>query len=59
MNGWDIFIHSIKYINIFGLIDYNHDMIFDYCSLVWVVHPIRGVGFLFGCKNLCYSIDGL
>ena len=59
MDGWDVFIHSIKYINIFGLIDYNCDMIFDYCSLNWVVHPIKGLRFLFGCKNLFFSINRL
>ena len=59
MNEWDIFIHSIKYINIFGLIDYNCDMIFDYCSLDWVVHPIRDIKFWFDYKNLYFSIDGV
>ena len=29
-------------------------MIIDYCSLDWVVHPIRGIGFLFYCKNLYF-----
>ena len=28
-------------------------------SLDWVVHPIRGIRFLFGCKNIFFSIDGL
>ena len=59
MNGLDVFIHSIKYINIFGFIDYNYDMIFDYFSLDWVMHPIRGIGFLFGCKKKFLSIDEL
>ena len=59
MNEWNIFIHSIKYINIFGLIDYNCDMIFDYCSLDWVVQPIRGIWFLFDCKKSLLSINGL
>ena len=28
-------------------------------SLDWVVCPIRDIGFLFGCKNLFFLIDGL
>ena len=34
-------------------------MIIDYCSLDWVVHLIRGIEFLFDCKNIYFSIDGL
>ena len=34
-------------------------MIFDYFSLDWVMHPIRGIGFLFGCKKKFLSIDEL
>ena len=28
-------------------------------SLDWVVHAISAIEFLFGCKNLCFSINGL
>ena len=34
-------------------------MVIDYCSLDWVVHPIRGIRFLVDCKNLYFSIDEL
>ena len=25
-------------------------MIIDYCFLDWIAHPIKDIGFLFGCK---------
>ena len=54
-----IIFFLIIIINFFLLLCLDLLIIFDYCSLDWVVHPIRGIGFLFGSKNIFFSIDGL
>ena len=33
-------------------------MIIDYYSLDCVIHPIKGIKFLFSCKNPLFSING-
>ena len=47
---WLLFVHLNEYEWIWSML---------YSSLDWVVYPIRGMGFLFGCKNFCFSIDRL
>ena len=57
-----LFIHILNLIDCYWFdwmneYDWISSMPFD--SLDLVVHPIRGIRFLFGCKNLFFSIDRL
>ena len=38
--------------------EYDNIWFMSFDSIDWVVR-IRGIGFLFGCKNILFSINGL
>ena len=68
MNEWNAFIHSLKCIDIFWLIDcYWFNWMNEYewiwamplDSLDWVVYLVRNIKFLFDSKNILFLIDGL